>query len=60
LPSIYATDAQIVWTADQGLRLDENIATRIHDGVDHLSASLLNLHRTSPAACCGASFASAM
>jgi hypothetical protein len=42
------------------LRLDENIATRIHDGVDQLSASLLNLRWTSPAACCGASFASAM
>lgn len=40
LPSIYATDAQIVWTAENGLNIDAEIAKRLHDGVDNLSASL--------------------
>lgn len=40
LPSIYATDAQIVWNADNGLVLDPGIAQRVADGVQHLSANL--------------------
>ncbi|MES2935688.1 MAG: NADPH-dependent FMN reductase [Pseudomonadota bacterium] len=43
LPSIYATDAQIIWSEDQGLILDPAIARRIAEGVDHLSDSLLTL-----------------
>jgi len=40
LPSIYATDAQVVWTAENDLNIDADIAKRLHDGVDNLSASL--------------------
>lgn len=40
LPSIYATDAQINWSAEKGLILDPFIAQRISDGVAHLSANL--------------------
>jgi FMN reductase len=43
LPSIYATDAQIDWSADHGLMLDPGIAQRVNNGVEHLSASLLAL-----------------
>lgn len=46
LPSIYATDAQIIWTAEQGLALDEGIARRVAEGVEHLSASLLALRES--------------
>ncbi len=45
LPSIYATDAQINWSPDQGLLLDARLAQRINNGVEHLSASLLPLQR---------------
>lgn len=41
LPSIYATDAQVLWTDEGGLALDAGIAGRIADGVENLSASLL-------------------
>jgi FMN reductase len=41
LPSIYATDAQVLWSEQDGLALDAGIAQRIVDGVEHLSASLL-------------------
>lgn len=40
MPSIYATDAQINWSAEKGLTLDPAIAQRIEDGVAQLSASL--------------------
>lgn len=40
LPSIYATDAQVVWNADNGLVLDPAIDRRVGDGVAHLSANL--------------------
>jgi FMN reductase len=43
LPSIYATDAQVVWTEEQGLALDVDIAARIDEGVERLAASLLTL-----------------
>lgn len=43
LPSIYATEAQINWSAEQGVMLDPTIARRIAEGVEHLSASLLAL-----------------
>ncbi|MEN3364573.1 MAG: reductase [Burkholderiales bacterium] len=40
LPSIFATDAQINWTAETGLTLDPGIAQRVDEGVAHLSANL--------------------
>ena len=40
LPSIYATDAQVGWTARSGLSIDSSIARRITEGVEQLSASL--------------------
>jgi FMN reductase len=49
LPSIYATDAQVNWTAENGLALDPAIAQRIEDGVADLSANLVSL-RASDAA----------
>lgn len=44
LPSIYATDAQVLWTPDTGLVLDPAIALRVADGVANLSQSLLQRH----------------
>ncbi|KIF80684.1 NADPH-dependent FMN reductase [Noviherbaspirillum autotrophicum] len=47
LPSIYATEAQVIWTADKGLALDPAIAQRVAEGVEHLSTSLSALRRAS-------------
>lgn len=44
LPSIYATEAQVKWTAEEGLILDPDIAQRVTEGIEHLSANLLT-HR---------------
>lgn len=46
LPSIYATEAQVVWQAESGLVLDSVIVDRIQDGVTQLSYGLHALHRT--------------
>jgi len=43
LPSIYATDAQVVWSAEAGLAIDPGILARLQTGIDNLSASLLAL-----------------
>lgn len=43
LPSIYATEQQIVWSEESGLTIDDVIAKRISDGVENLSASLIAL-----------------
>jgi FMN reductase len=43
LPSIYATEQQIVWSEESGLAIDEVIARRVSDGVENLSASLIAL-----------------
>jgi FMN reductase len=43
LPSIYATDAQVLWTEEGGVTLDHDIAQRVTEGVENLSASLLAL-----------------
>ena len=40
LPSIYATDAQLVWSEEQGLTIAPEIAQRLTLGIDNLSASL--------------------
>jgi FMN reductase len=40
LPSIYATDAQVLWSEEHGLQLDADIAARIADGVERLAAGL--------------------
>jgi FMN reductase len=40
LPSIYATDAQVLWTAGEGLALDADIARRIDEGVEMLAEYL--------------------
>ena len=40
LPSIYATDAQVLWTPATGLALDADIARRIGEGVDTLADAL--------------------
>lgn len=50
LPSIYATDAQINWSAENGLVLDPAIAQRVTDGVEHLSSNLLVLRESSATA----------
>lgn len=43
LPSIYATEAQVMWTQENGLALDAAIGERIAAGVENLSQSLLAL-----------------
>jgi FMN reductase len=48
LPSIYATEAQVVWSEEQGLQLDAPIAARVDEGVAQLSESLLALHKAAP------------
>lgn len=40
LPGIFATDAQIGWSAGKGLTLDPGIEQRVSTGVEHLSAIL--------------------
>ena len=40
LPSIYATEAQVVWSAESGLALDPSIAQRVAEGVEQLSTNL--------------------
>ncbi|KRB93013.1 NADPH-dependent FMN reductase [Noviherbaspirillum sp. Root189] len=45
LPSIYATEAQVAWTADKGLTVDPAIAERITEGIEHLSENLYALRR---------------
>lgn len=40
LPSIYAIEAQVKWTGEQGLIIDGAIAERIGDGVGHLHSIL--------------------
>ena len=40
LPSIYATDAQVLWTQAEGLALDDDIARRIGEGIDALADAL--------------------
>jgi len=47
LPSIYATEAQIVWDAEKGLAIESGIAQRVAEGVEHLSANLHALRRAS-------------
>ncbi|MGZ9709799.1 NADPH-dependent FMN reductase [Glaciimonas sp. GNP009] len=44
LQSIYATEAQVAWSEEGGLVLAEEIVSRINEGVDQLSNSLLALH----------------
>ena len=44
LQSIYATEAQVSWSEEGGLVLAEEIVSRINEGVDQLSNSLLALH----------------
>ncbi|WP_019141592.1 NADPH-dependent FMN reductase [Noviherbaspirillum massiliense] len=55
LPSIYATDAQVNWSAGDGLALDPAIAQRIATGVEHLSASLLSQRSSAQAETASAS-----
>ncbi|MFZ6757101.1 NADPH-dependent FMN reductase [Undibacterium sp. Ji50W] len=50
LPSIYATDTQVVWTDGQGLQLDEAISKRVQDGTHLLLESLVSLQRSKPVA----------
>lgn len=50
LPSIYATEAQVIWSEQDGLVLDAPIVARVQEGVDQLSSSLLALHKTAPGA----------
>lgn len=45
LSSIYATEAQIIWSPEKGLTLDPAIAERVTEGVEHLSANLHALRR---------------
>lgn len=41
LASIYATDAQVQWSEQDGLSIEPGIARRLQDGVDALSTGLL-------------------
>ncbi|TCS36651.1 FMN reductase [Paucimonas lemoignei] len=43
LPSIYATDAQVIWSEENGLSIDPAILARLTTGIDSLTASLLAL-----------------
>lgn len=45
LPSIYATDAQVQWSPELGLTLEDDIARRVTQGVEQLSASLMTLRK---------------
>lgn len=45
LPSIYATEQQILWSEEEGLTIDPAIAKRVTDGVENLSASLVALQQ---------------
>jgi FMN reductase len=47
LPSIYATDTQVVRNDDGGLSLDPAIAARLKEGIENLSDSLYALHASS-------------
>ncbi|MDY7539087.1 NADPH-dependent FMN reductase [Undibacterium sp. RTI2.1] len=40
LPSVYATDAQIEWSEQDGLRIDPAIEKRLHNGIHHLNEGL--------------------
>ena len=48
LPSIYATEAQVTWSEENGLVLDAPIEARVNEGVEQLSASLQALHKVAP------------
>ena len=43
LQSIYATEAQVTWSEQDGLKLDGPIVARVQEGVEQLSNSLLAL-----------------
>ncbi|MBX9869329.1 MAG: NADPH-dependent FMN reductase [Burkholderiaceae bacterium] len=40
LPSIFATDAQVKWSEQQGVQIDDNILLRLELGIEQLSDSL--------------------
>ncbi|MFZ6750099.1 NADPH-dependent FMN reductase [Undibacterium sp. Ren11W] len=46
LTSVYATDAQVEWTEQLGLRIDPTILKRLQDGVNHLAARLIPLRES--------------
>lgn len=48
LPSIYATDAQVIWNEENGLVLDLMIAKRVQEGVEQLSNGLQALRALEP------------
>jgi FMN reductase len=48
LPSIYATEAQVVWNEEKGLLLDLMIAERVQEGVEQLSSGLHALRALEP------------
>jgi FMN reductase len=50
LPSIYATEAQVTWSEQDGLVLDRPIVERVEEGVNQLSLSLYALQQLNPGA----------
>jgi FMN reductase len=48
LPSIYATEAQVLWSEQDGLVLDAPIVARIEEGVEQLDGSLRALQQAQP------------
>lgn len=40
LPSVYATDAQLVWSETEGLAVDPAIAARLAEGIEALTESM--------------------
>jgi FMN reductase len=49
LPSIYATDTQVVYASGGGLELDQAIEKRLKDGLENLSDSLYALQASTTA-----------
>ncbi|WP_293781132.1 NADPH-dependent FMN reductase [uncultured Oxalicibacterium sp.] len=49
LPSIYATEQQIGWSAETGLTIDPAIEKRVSDGIETLSASLTAIREVAAA-----------
>lgn len=43
LTSVYATDAQVNWSEQDGLKIDPSIIRRLQYGINHLAARLISL-----------------
>ena len=57
-PGIYATDQQVQWSAEQGLKLDDDVEQRLRQGSQRLLDSLESLRADQQRQRCGGSAAS--